>query len=114
MAPLVRQNNGHPMNPPFSFSKSLLPGFLSVFIAIPCCVNLLPGRSFGAGITPPSPTDEGRALLKARAYHLAMERFLQVQEKSESAIERAQALKLIGETQFYEKDYASAYQAYQQ
>ncbi len=69
---------------------------------------------FSAGIPPPSPTDEGRALLKSRAYHLAMERFLLVQEKSESYIEKAMALRLIGETQFHEKDYAAAYQAYQQ
>lgn len=73
-----------------------------------------PVPASAGGINPPSPTDEGRALLKSRAYHLAMERFLLVEEKSESTIERALAMKLIGETQFHEKDYAAAYQAYQQ
>src|SRR5579885_3605375 len=74
----------------------------------------VPSRGRPSGITPPSPTDEGRALLKSRAYRLAMERFLLVQEKSENYIEQALALRLIGETQFREKDYAAAYQAYQQ
>ncbi len=78
------------------------------------CLAVFPGPLFPAGISPPSPTDEGRALLKSRAYHLAMERFLLVQEKSENYIEKALALRLIGETQFHEKDYTAAYQAYQQ
>jgi tetratricopeptide (TPR) repeat protein len=74
---------------------------------------LLPLTVLAAGIQPPSPTEEGRALLKARAYHLAMERFRQVEEKSESYIEQAMALRLIGETRFHEKEYGEAFEAYQ-
>ena len=87
---------------------------LTCWIFAGICMIAFAGPVFSAGISPPSPTDEGRALLKARAYHLAMECFLLVQEKSENFIEKAQALRLIGETQFHEKDYAAAYQAYQQ
>ncbi|HVZ81410.1 MAG TPA: tetratricopeptide repeat protein, partial [bacterium] len=74
---------------------------------------VLSARAGAAGIDAPSPADEGRALLKARAYHLAMERFRQVEERSESYVEQALALKLIGETRFHEKEYGEAYEAFQ-
>src|SRR5258707_655755 len=106
MAGLVRQNNVRAMNYIQKFSRLLF--LFSLLI----CAD--PRSGLSAGIDPPSPTDEGRALLKSRAYHLAMDRFLLVEEKSENTIERALALRLIGETQFHEKDYASANQAYQQ
>lgn len=83
-------------------------------IIIVLCIAAIPAVAFPAGINPPSPTDEGRALLRARAYQLAMERFLLVEEKSENLHQTALALRLIGETQFRSRDYTSAYQAYQQ
>ena len=79
---------------------------LLLFLLIP--INLL-----GAGIAPPSPSEEGKVLLQARTYHLAIEKFLMVQDKSENPLEQAQALKLIGDAKFYEKDYTSSVQAYQ-
>jgi len=103
------------MDEPYGLTRLTLHRHFLVLAAVLCLLTFHPGPILASGgITPPSPTDEGRALLKSRAYNLAMERFREVEEKSGNYIERAQALRLIGETQFHEKDYASAYQAYQQ
>ncbi|HVM32851.1 MAG TPA: tetratricopeptide repeat protein, partial [bacterium] len=66
------------------------------------------------GVEQPDALDQGRILLRARAYELALNRFLQVERDSGNPGERALALRMIGETQFQNADYGSAYQAYQQ
>ncbi|HET9870750.1 MAG TPA: tetratricopeptide repeat protein, partial [bacterium] len=66
-----------------------------------------------AGIEPPGLLDQGRALLQARAYELALNRFQLIEKNSDNPGERALALRMVGETQFRNADYASAYQAYQ-
>ena len=66
-----------------------------------------------AGIQPPGLLEQGRVLLQAHTYHLALSRFLLVEETSENPGEQALALRMIGETQFKDADYAAAYEAYQ-
>src|SRR5206468_2805756 len=94
----------------FRFVRVRLLAKKSLLLAI----TLIPLYAGAAGINPPSPVEQGRAFLKARSYRLALERFMLVQEKSENPAGRAQALFLIGETQFRERDYTAAYQAYRQ
>jgi len=67
-------------------------------------------HSAGAGeIRSPDLLEQGRVLLQARTYHLALDRFLRVEETSANPGERALAFRMIGETQFKDADYGAAY-----
>jgi len=62
----------------------------------------------------PTVLEEGRALLQARAYRLALERFLTASEKSFEVSEKADALRLVAEAQFRDRDFEAAYEANRQ
>jgi cellulose synthase operon protein C len=62
-----------------------------------------------SGIDYPSIFDQGTAFLRARAYHLALDRFFLAGEFSHDDAERAEALRWTGEAHLRDKQYDSAY-----
>lgn len=80
-------------------SGVLLAGFL-----------LFPGGSWAdKGIDDPSLFEQGTALLKARAYHMALDRFFLAGELSHDDAVRAEALRWTGEANLRDKHYDIAY-----
>lgn len=73
-------------------------------------ILLLPGSvRAGSGIDYPSLFDQGTAFLRARAYHLALDRFFLAGELSHDDAQRAEALRWTGESHLRDKQYDSAY-----
>ena len=71
---------------------------------------LVPGRvRADTGIAPPSLFEQGTAFLKAKAYHLALDRFFLAGAMSRDDAERAEALRWTGEAHLRDKQYDSAY-----
>ncbi|HXL74075.1 MAG TPA: tetratricopeptide repeat protein, partial [bacterium] len=71
---------------------------------------LVPGGvGAGTGIGYPSLFEQGTAFLRARAYHLALDRFFLAGELSRDDAERAEALRWTGEAHLRDKQYDSAY-----
>lgn len=76
---------------------------LAAFFLIPAVLQA------GSGVDYPSLFDQGTAFLRARAYHLALDRFFLAGELSHDDAKRAQALQLTGEAHLRDKQYDSAY-----
>ena len=81
--------------------------FYNVLLA---AILLVPrGVRADTGIVPPTLFEQGTAFLRAKAYHLALDRFFLAGEMSRDDAERAEALRWTGEAHLRDKQYDSAY-----
>ncbi len=94
-----------------SFSFFVRPCFLILFL-VSTLLGVPRAESTPTGLPPPRSIEIGRALMDARTYRLAMDRFMEVQEGSSGLPEKAQALARVGEARMRNGDYAAAYDAF--